>query len=557
MAKLLVLPKLSVVMKDGTIINWYFNEGDHVNISDILYDVEAGKMGGSAESEDEGTILKILAGVGTKIKCGEPVAIIGEAGENFEALIPKEEEKAEDAVKKTTVTVVGGGPGGYVAAIRAAQLGAEVTLVEKQHIGGTCLNEGCIPTKALLHSAEVFEEAKNGEKVGVIAKPELDFDKVMDNKRAVVSRLVGGIHTLLKANGVKVIDGEASFTDKKTLKVRTESEEQSITSDKYIIAVGSIPTVVPIPGIDSPQCIDSTGALSLEKVPESMVVIGGGVIGVEMATAYSTFGTKVTIVEMLPRLIMNMDEEMVAVAKNELVKKGVDILTSTKVVSIEDKGDLASVNIEKDGKTSSVQAEKVLVCIGRKPATSTLNIEVIGIEAERGAIKVNDHMETNVRNIYAVGDCIGGTMLAHIASVQGEVAAENAMGEDSRYDERTNPACVYTQPEMASVGYNEEKSKKEGIKYNVGMFNLGGNGKSIIMNGGEGFVKIISHSRSKKILGVQIIGPRATDLITEGALAIGMNAGVEDIIKTIHAHPTVGEAVREAALAAEGRAIHG
>ncbi|MEA4971907.1 MAG: dihydrolipoyl dehydrogenase [Candidatus Metalachnospira sp.] len=557
MAKLLVLPKLSVVMKDGTIINWYFNEGDHVNIGDVLYDVEAGKMGGSAETEDEGTILKILAGVGIKLKCGEPVAIIGEAGEDFESLIPKKEEKEEEEVKKTKITVIGGGPGGYVAAIRAAQLGAEVTLVEKQHVGGTCLNEGCIPTKALLHSAEVFEEAKNGEKLGVIAKPELDFDKVMDNKKAVVSRLVGGINTLLQANGVKVIDGEGSFVDKKTLKVRTENGEQDITSDKYIIAVGSIPTVVPIPGIDSPQCIDSTGALSLQSLPKSMVVIGGGVIGVEMATAYSAFGTKVTIVEMLPRLIMNMDEELVAVAEKALVKNGVDILTSTKVVSIENKGDLASVNIEKDGVSNVVQAEKVLVCIGRKPATSGLNMEAAGIESERGAIKVNDHMETNVREIYAVGDCIGGTMLAHIASVQGEIASENAMGEDSRYDERTNPGCVYTQPEMASVGYNEEKAKKEGIKYDVGMFNLGGNGKSIIMNGGEGFVKIISHSRSKKILGMQIIGPRATDLITEGALAIGMNAGVEDIIKTIHAHPTVGEAVREAALAAEGRAIHG
>lgn len=557
MAKLLVLPKLSVVMKDGTIINWYFNEGDHVNIGDVLYDVEAGKMGGSAESEDEGIILKILAGVGTKLRCGDPVAIIGEAGEDFESLIPVEEEIKEEEVKKTKVTVIGGGPGGYVAAIRAAQLGAEVTLVEKQHVGGTCLNEGCIPTKALLHSAEVFEEAKNGERIGVISNPELDFSKVMENKNEVVTRLVGGVHSLLKANGVHVIDGEGSFEDKNTLRIKSAGGEQEITSDKYIIAVGSVPSAVPIPGIDSPQCIDSTGALSLEKLPKSMVVIGGGVIGVEMATAYSAFGTKVTIVEMLPRLIMNMDEEMVAIAEKKLVENGVDILTSTKVISIDTIGDLASVNIEKDGSSSTVTAEKVLVCIGRKPATLGLNIEAAGIESVRGAIKVNDRMETNVRDIYAVGDCIGGTMLAHIASMQGEIAAENAMGKDSRYDERTNPACVYTQPEMASVGYNEENAKTEGIKYDVGVFNLAGNGKSIIMNGGEGFVKIISHSRSKKILGMQIIGPRATDLITEGALAIGMNAGIEDIIKIIHAHPTVGESVREAALAAEGRAIHG
>ena len=557
MAKLLVLPKLSVVMKDGTIINWYFKEGDNIKKGDVLYDVEAGKMGGSAESEDEGTLLKILVNVGEKAKCGQAVAIIGETGEDFADLIPREEEKTEEEAKKTTVAIIGGGPGGYVAAIRAAQLGAVVTLIEKQHIGGTCLNEGCIPTKALLHSAEVYGEAKNGAKIGVIAEPKLDFGKVMDNKKDVVDRLVGGIHTLLKANGVTIIDGEASFADKATLKVKTADGEREIVSDKYIIAAGSIPTAVPIPGIDSPQCIDSTGALSLEKLPESMVVIGGGVIGIEMATAYSAFGTKVTVVEMLPRILMNMDEDMVALAEKSVKANGAEIMTATKVVSIEDKGDKAAVNIEKDGKAAVIEAEKVLVCIGRKPNTAPLNLEAAGIECDRAAIKVNDHMETNVRNIYAIGDCTGGTMLAHIASVQGEAAAENAMGKDSRYDERTTPACVYTQPEMATVGYTEERAKKEGISYTAGVFSLGGNGKSIIMNGGEGFVKIIAHSRSKKILGMQMIGPRATDLIAEGALAVSMNAGIDDIIETIHAHPTVAEAVREAALAADGRAIHG
>lgn len=557
MAKVLVLPKLSVVMKDGRIINWYFKEGDRIKPGDVLYDVEAGKMGGSAESEDEGTLLKILVNVGDKAVCGQAVAIIGEPGEDYEALIPKEEEKQEEEAKRTSVCVIGGGPGGYVAAIRAAQLGAEVTLVEKQHIGGTCLNEGCIPTKALLHSAEVFTEAKNGADIGVIADPVLDFGKVMENKRAVVNRLVGGIHSLLGANGVKIIDGEAHFKDKTTVIVKTADGEKEVGTDKFIIAAGSVPSAVPIPGIDSPQCIDSTGALSLEKLPKSMIIVGGGVIGVEMASAYSSFGTKVTVVEMLPRLLMNMDEDMVKVAEKPLEKNGVDIMTSTKVVSIENRGETAAVNVEKDGVSTVLEAEKVLVCIGRKPNTAPLDLEAAGIEAERGAIKVNDHMETNVRNIYAIGDCTGGTMLAHIASVQGETAAENAMGHDSRYDERTNPACVYTMPEMATVGYTEERAKKEGVTYTLGYFSLAGNGKSIIMNGGEGFVKIIAHSRSKKILGVQIVGPRATDLITEGALAVSMNAGIEDIIKTIHAHPTVGEAVREAALAADGRAIHG
>ncbi|MCI1930512.1 MAG: dihydrolipoyl dehydrogenase [Clostridia bacterium] len=557
MAKLIVLPKLSIVMKEGTIIKWYFKEGDHVNVGDILYDVESGKTGGSAECDTEGTILKIIAGAGKKVKCGDAVAVIGAVGEDFESLIPKEEEKAEENVKKTSVAVIGGGPGGYVAAIRAAQLGADVTLIEKRHIGGTCLNEGCIPTKALLHSAEIFNTAKNSESIGVISNPKIDFTKVIENKNNVVKRLVNGINILLKSNGVKVIYGEASFIDKNTASIKTDSGNQEFRADKFIISTGSVPTNVPIKGIDSKQCIDSTGALSLDKLPKSMAVIGGGVIGVEMATVYSFLGTKVTVVEMLPRLVINMDKDMADIAEKSLIKSGADIKTSTKVISIEDRGDMAAVTVEKDGKTDTFEAEKVLVCIGRKPLIDGLNLEAAGVNVENGAIKANDRMETNISSIYAIGDCIGGTMLAHIASMQGETAAENIMGMDSRYDEKTNPTCVYTSPEMASVGYSEESAKKAGISYTVGYFDLAGNGKAIILNGGEGFVKIIAHSRSKKILGMQIIGPRATDLITEGALAIKMGAGLEDIANTIHSHPTVSEATREAALSALGRAIHG
>ncbi|GFI61171.1 dihydrolipoyl dehydrogenase [Clostridiales bacterium] len=547
MAKHLILPKLNVVMKDGIIINWYFKEGDEIRPGDILYDIEAGKMGGSAEAEESGTILKILINAGEKAKCGQPVAIVGQPGEDFEELIPIAEESKGEEQKKTTVAVIGGGPGGYVAAIHAAQLGAEVTLIEEKHIGGTCLNEGCIPTKALLHSAEVLKEAENAVEIGVLAKPKLDFSKVMENKTKVIERLVNGVHSLLKGNGIHLIEGTGYFENKEVLKIRTDDGETEITADKYIIATGSVPAAVPIEGIE--KCIDSTGALCLEKLPASMVIIGGGVIGVEMATAYSAFGTMVTIVEMLPRLLMNMDRDMVVLAEKSLSSNDVEIMTSTKVVSIAEKNGKKVVKVEKDQENTEIEAEEVLVCIGRKPNTDALCLENAGIRTEKGAITVNDHMETNVRNIYAIGDCTGGTMLAHIASMQGEVAAENAVGMDKRYDERTNPSCVYTRPEMATVGYTEDRAKKEGVSYTAGVFPLVGNGKSIIMNGGEGFVKIISHSRSKKILGMQIVGPRATDLITEGALAVSMNLGVEDIINTIHAHPTVGEAIREAAQA--------
>ncbi|MDR1932313.1 MAG: dihydrolipoyl dehydrogenase [Spirochaetales bacterium] len=449
----------------------------------------------------------------------------------------------------TKILVIGGGPGGYVAAIRAAQLGADVTLVEKDRLGGTCLNVGCIPTKALLHSAELFEEAR---KAGLInADVKADFGKVQARKETIVKQLVGGVRGLLSANKIRVINGAAVFTGKNTAAVNGET----IPFEKAIIATGSLPASVPIPGVNLPPCIDSTGALSLQSVPQSMVVIGGGVIGVEMATVYAALGCKITIVEMLEEILPPLDREMTGLVRAQLVKKGIVIKTGAKVLSVAEDKTGAAVTIEQDGKQEAVSGEKVLVCVGRKSNTADLALDAAGIAADRGRVTVNNKQETNVPGVYAVGDCTGGSMLAHVAMTQGEIAAENAMGHSAVYDGRTNPSCVYTSPEAAGVGLTEEQAKKQNLDYKTGKFPLAANGKNLVM-GGEGMVKIIAGKRYGEVLGLHIVGPRATDLIGVGALAIRLEATLDELISTIYAHPTIGESLREAALAAEGRAVH-
>ncbi len=456
----------------------------------------------------------------------------------------------------TSMIVIGGGPGGYVAAIRAAQLGAKVALVEKEHLGGTCLNIGCIPMKALLHSAELLAEAKYGALAGVIAVPQLDFAQVQKNKSQITAKLVRGVTQLLKAADVEVISGAACFTGPKTLEVTEASGKRSLSADKIIIATGSLPIMPSVPGLDSPKCIDSTQGLNLSRPPASMVIIGGGVIGIEMATAYSSFGTDVTVIEMLPEVLPMIDKEIARAARKQLEKNGIKILTAAKVMAVTDGGFLARVQVDVDGRKTLVEGEQVLVCTGRRPNTVGLGLEAAGILQERGFIIANSRMETNVPGIYAIGDCTSRTMLAHVASVQGEIAAENALGHEAFYDESTNPSCVYTAPEIATVGLTEEACQAKNIPYATGIFPLAANGKSLIMNGGVGLIKIVAAAGDHKVLGMHMAGPRATDLIMEGALAIRMGATVNDLISTIHGHPTVGEAVREAALAVEKRAIH-
>ena len=572
MAFELKMPQLGLTMEEGTVSKWIKHEGDEVKVGDVVVEITTDKLTNEVTSEAEGTMLKIVAQEGDDVPVKGTLAWIGKPGEQVGGapaaaapavpFAPAAPAAPAKPAGDTSVIVIGGGPGGYVAAIRAAQLGAKVTLIEKQYLGGTCLNVGCIPTKCLLHSAELVEDIKNqGKDIGVeVDGVKVNFQQVIAHKNEISKKLTGGVAGLLKMNKVKKIDGEATFVGEKKLSVKkADGTTEEMTADAIIVATGSINSQPPIPGLKAnPNCIDSTGALSPEKLPKTMVVIGGGVIGLELACAYAGFGTKITVVEAMDHMLPMLDGDLTKIGVAHMKKMGMEFNLECPVQSVEESPVGAKVVCKnKAGETVSFEAEKVLVAIGRKANTASLNLEAGKIDNDRGRIIVNDKMETNVPGVYAIGDCVlGHAQLAHTASAMGEVAAENIMGQEAHYDEKTNPTCVYIEPEAASVGLTEEQCKAQGLEYKVGKFPMSANGKALILNGGEGLVKIIAGKEFGEILGMHIIGPRATDLICEGALAIEGEMTLDEIIATIHSHPTVTETIREAALHAEKRAIH-
>ena len=572
MAYELKMPQLGLTMEEGTLSKWLKHEGDTVKAGEVVAEITTDKLTNELTSEQDGVVLKLVAQEGDDIPVKGTLAWVGQAGEAVPGAVPAAvaaavpqapaAPAAAPAGGKKSVIVIGGGPGCYVAAIRAAQLGAEVTVVEKQYLGGTCLNVGCIPTKCLLHSAELVEQIKTqGKDIGVeVEGVKVNFPQVIAHKNAISKQLTSGVAGLLKMNKVKKVDGTAKFTGEKQLEVtKADGSKETMTADAIIVATGSVNAQPPIPGLkENPNCIDSTGALSLEKLPQTMVVIGGGVIGLELACAYAAFGTKITVVEAMDHMLPMLDGDLTKIGVAHMKKMGMDFHLECPVQSVESSPVGAKVVCkDKSGKTVSFEAEKVLVAIGRKANTAGLDLAAGKIDNDKGRILVNDKMETNVPGVYAIGDCVfGHAQLAHTASAMGEVASENICGLEAHYCEKTNPTCVYMEPEAASVGLTEEQCKAQGIAYKVGKFPMSANGKALILNGGEGLVKIIAGAEYGEILGMHIIGPRATDLIAEGALAIEGEMTLDEIIDTIHSHPTVTETMREAALNAEKRAIH-
>ncbi|MCL1915980.1 MAG: dihydrolipoyl dehydrogenase [Desulfovibrionaceae bacterium] len=454
------------------------------------------------------------------------------------------------------IAIIGGGPGGYVAAIRAAQLGAETTLVEHDKLGGVCLNSGCIPTKALLRSASLYTEAREGAHCGVMAEARLDFARAQEYKAGVVKRLVSGVAGLLSANKVRIISASASLAGGGRIRLRDAEGWRELDFDRIILATGSLPVLPPIPGADLPPCLDSAGALNLDAVPESLLILGGGIIGMEMATLYNALGSQVIVVEMLEDILPMLDGDIAKSVRADLGKKGVRIFTASRVTGIREQEGKAVARVESSQGAWEFSVDKALICVGRKPNIASLNLDGAGIRQERGGIHVNSRLETSLPEVYAIGDCNGLSMLAHAASVQGEIAAENALGESVDFNPASIPSCLYTSPECAGAGLTEEEAKIRGLDYVTGKFPLLANGKALIMNRGKGFIKIIAGRERKEILGAHIVGPRATDLIAEAALAIEMKATVQDVVRTVHAHPTVAEAFREAALVVDQRAIH-
>ena len=458
----------------------------------------------------------------------------------------------------TDLIVIGGGPGGYVAAIRAAQLGCNVKLIEREKVGGTCLNRGCIPTKVLLHAAELKGSFDKARDYGLsVKKTSLDWKVLMDRKDATVKQLTDGVSALLESWGVEVIYGEASFVNSKEIVVRDGNGTSKLRSDSFIIATGSKPSMPPIEGLQGKGVLTSDDALQIEDIPSSILIVGGGVIGVEFATLFSGLGCHVTVVEFLPRILTNIDEEMASYIHEVLSSKGVKIYTASRVTEVDDKGNYLAVTFqEEDGKKIAVETEKVLLAAGRVPNTQALNLSSAGVETERGRIKVDKFMRTNVANIYAVGDCASPYMLAHVAMAEGEIAAENVAGGEREMDYSVVPSCVFTSPELASVGRSELDCQKAGIPVKVGRFPMVGNGRALTLGEAEGIVKIVADSKYERVLGVHILGPNATELISAACMAMKLEATVEEIAQLIFAHPTVGEALKEAALSVQGRAIH-
>jgi len=559
-------------MSEGSIAKWHKKEGDVIKKGDELFDVETDKLTNTVSAEEDGILRKIIVDKGKSAKVAEPVGIIAQADEditdvlsnqgienaNFEekSTVSKEENKSD--IKD--VIVIGGGPGGYVAAIRAAQLGAQVALVEREYLGGTCLNVGCIPTKVLLHTAELYEEILKSNIYGIKidGNVSVDLNSLQKRKEEITSQLVNGVTGLLRLNNIEVIKGEASFRDKNTIDVKKEDGSViTLKADNFIIATGSKPFTPPIKGIDSEGVIDSTEALALKEIPKELVIIGGGVIGIEFATLFNSLGSKVTVLEMLPYILPPIDREISEIVKMKLSMEGINIHTSAQVTSIENNNGKLEVVAKVGDDELRVAGDKVLVSVGRRAVTEGLNLDAAGVKTSKKGIAVNNRLETNVKSIYAIGDVTGINMLAHVASEQGIVAAENIMGLHREMDYKAIPACIYTKPEIASVGITEEEAKKSGIEYKVGKFMLSNNGKALIANEVEGtMVKIIADTKYGEILGVHIYGPRATDLIMEGTLALRLEATVDEIVTSIHPHPTISESIKEAALSVNNIAIH-
>ena len=459
------------------------------------------------------------------------------------------------------IVIIGSGPGGYVAAIRAAQLGMKVACIEKEKtLGGTCLNIGCIPSKALLNSSEKFIDlSKHFEEHGITASNiNIDVAKLMQRKEKIVKQLTTGIGFLFKKNKITHILGTASFSDKKTILVSSADGDKKITAKNFIIATGSTSIEIPSIPIDEKQIVTSTGALSLQAIPKSLLVIGGGYIGLEMGSVWARLGSKVTVVEALDRIVPTMDEEIAKEFMKSLKKQGLEFKLSHKVISTKVSKNEVEVSMESaDKKEVKENYEVVLMSVGRKPNTEGLNLDKIGVKLnDKKAIEINKNFKTNIDGIYAIGDVAPGPMLAHKAEEEGVACVEIINGQKTHMNYDTIPAVVYTNPEVASVGKTENQLKESKIEYKVGKFPFMANGRALTTSASEGFVKILADKKTDAILGAHIIGHDAGQLIAEIVTTMEFGGSAEDIARICHAHPTTSEAVKEAAMNVEGRAIH-
>ncbi len=462
------------------------------------------------------------------------------------------------ATKEFDLIVIGSGPAGYVAAIRGAQLGLKVGLVEKYAtLGGTCLNVGCIPSKALLNSSERFEEVQHLADHGIEVKgAKLDLKKMLARKDGVVTKLTGGIKMLMQKNKITVINGWATITDGTTVSI--DDGKETLKAKNILIATGSKPVELPHLKFDD-NIVSSTGALSLPAVPKHMIVVGAGVIGLEMGSVWRRLGSKVTLIDLEDELLVTMDKDLRKAAKRSFEKQGLEFILGAKVVEQKSAKDGVELTYEtKDGKSEKIKGDKILVCVGRRPNTDKLGLSDVGVEVDnRGFIKIDENYKTSVNTIYAVGDCVPGPMLAHKGSEEGVAAVEKIAGHFGHVNYNAIASVVYTEPEIAGVGMTEDEAKEKGHEVKTGKFNFAANGRAMAVDAEEGFVKIIADKKTDKLLGMHAMGTNASELIAEGAVAIEFSASAEDLARTIHAHPTMSETTKEAALAVDKLQIHG
>lgn len=451
------------------------------------------------------------------------------------------------------VGIIGGGPGGYVAAIKAAQLGGTVCLIEKDELGGTCLNRGCIPTKTLYSVAHLAEQVQRTQALN-IQNATVDYTKTLEHKTEVIEKLKGGISQLLKANKIHTLNGTATFTDRNIIAVeKSDGSPEKVYVKNVVIATGSEPTQPPIFDIDETDVLTTTGILNLTEIPESLIIVGGGVSGCEFASIFSAFGCQVTVVELLPTILTTEDVQVIRHLQLFMKRKGIKFHTSAKLTQIT-KSDSGVVAKLESGEV--LTAQKVLVSIGRRFNSDGLGLEKVGVQTENGKILVNERMETNIPGIYAVGDVASRYLLAHVASTEGKVAAQNCMGKKAEMDYQVIPWCVFTLPEIGHVGMTEKEATEEGYDVKVGKFPYAASGMALGMAESDGFVKTVTDADSGDILGVHIVGVHASTLIHEAAVAVRVGATAKDIAHTVHAHPTLSEMVMESAEAAYDRAIH-
>lgn len=575
MATEVVVPILGFSNEKGKILRWLKSEGDFVKKGEPILELETEKVVTEIESPATGILKKILIPEGIEVPVLTVIAIITEKGEalpeKYQTLRPesplpstpqrpviKTQKVGSERIQKEIydIAILGAGPGGYVSALRASQMGAKVLLIEKDQLGGTCLNRGCIPTKSFLSDIKTLRKVKgsdlfvNGNRVSIHLK------RMVFRKNQVVESLKRGITSLLQNQGVTLVKGHGKLIDSKTIHVSSNGRGKVYHADHVIIATGSRPVSIPKTKIDGRSIFSTDQALELKRIPKDILIVGGGVIGVEFATIFHGLGSRVRLIETLSQIIYNEDEDVVAELRRLMEKEGIEILTETEVLHALPKNGKVEAEVKKKGRTEKLFGDNILVAIGRAPNTEGLNLDKIGVETEGNFIKVNSKMETNVEGIYAIGDVIGKRMLAHAASAEGIVAVENIMGKSREIDYQKIPSCIYTIPEIASVGLNETEAKEKGYNIQIGRFPFSNNGKAWAIGETVGFVKIIAEKGLGQILGAHLLGEQATELIGEILLAINLEASIEDLGEVVKGHPTLSESLTEAALDWQKKAIH-